>query len=85
MRSAGDRDGHQDSTFCRGDRAVQVPQADVDPESAQRGLQIFIGKGSCNTCHVGPGRHEGIKKLLSSRYNLLGKYSDDVARSSATW
>ena len=77
------------------------------PESAQRGLQIFIGKGSCNTCHVGPaftngefhdtgipffiepgrvdpGRHEGIKKLLSSRYNLLGKYNGDAARSSAT-
>jgi len=77
------------------------------PESAQRGLQIFIGKGSCNICHVGPaftngefhdtgiaffiepgrvdpGRHEGIKKVLSSPYNLLGKYSDDMARSSAT-
>ena len=77
------------------------------PESAQRGLQIFIGKGSCNICHVGPaftngefhdtgipffiepgrvdpGRHEGIKKLLSSGYNLLGKYNDDAARSSAT-
>jgi len=77
------------------------------PESARRGLQIFIGKGSCNICHVGPaftngefhdtgipffiepgrvdpGRHEGIKKLLSSGYNLLGKYNDDAARSSAT-
>ncbi len=77
------------------------------PDSAQRGLQIFIGKGACNVCHVGPaftngefhdtgiaffiepgrvdpGRHEGIRKLLSSRYNLLGKYNDDVARSSAT-
>jgi cytochrome c peroxidase len=77
------------------------------PESAQRGLQLFIGKGSCNICHVGPaftngefhdtgiaffiepgrvdpGRHEGIKKLLSSRYNLLGRYNDDEARSSAT-
>ena len=77
------------------------------PESATRGLQIFIGKGSCNTCHVGPafsngefhdtgipffiepgrvdpGRHEGIKKLLSSRHNLLGKYNDDATRSSAT-
>jgi len=33
---------------------------------------------------VDPGRHEGIKKVLSSPYNLLGKYSDDMARSSAT-
>jgi cytochrome c peroxidase len=24
------------------------------PISAQRGLQIFVGKGQCGTCHVGP-------------------------------
>ncbi len=77
------------------------------PEPARRGLQIFIGKGSCNTCHVGPaftngefhdtgipffiepgrvdpGRHEGIKKLLADRTNLLGPYNDDPKRSSAT-
>jgi cytochrome c peroxidase len=24
------------------------------PKTAQRGLQIFIGKGQCSTCHVGP-------------------------------
>jgi cytochrome c peroxidase len=24
------------------------------PASAQRGLQIFVGKGQCNVCHVGP-------------------------------
>jgi len=76
------------------------------PEPARQGLRIFIGKGSCNTCHVGPaftngefhdtgipffvepgrvdpGRHEGIKKLLASRYNLLGQYSDDPQRSGA--
>jgi cytochrome c peroxidase len=77
------------------------------PEAAQRGLRIFIGKGSCNTCHVGPaftngefhdtgipffiergrvdpGRHAGIKKLLSSRFNLLGPYNDDPQRATAT-
>jgi len=77
------------------------------PEPAKRGLHIFIGRGSCSTCHAGPaftngefhdtgvpffiepgrvdpGRHEGIKKLLSSRYNLLGPYSDDANRSGAT-
>ena len=30
-----------------------------------------------------PGRQGGIRKLLSSRYNLLGSYSDDPARASA--
>lgn len=77
------------------------------PESAKRGLKIFIGKGSCNTCHTGiaftngefhdtgipffiepgrvdAGRHEGIRKLRSSRFNLLGPYNDDPERSTAT-
>ena len=77
------------------------------PEAAKRGLSIFVGKGSCNTCHVGPaftngefhdtgipffvepgrvdpGRHAGIKKLLSSRFNLLGPYNDDLQRATAT-
>jgi cytochrome c peroxidase len=77
------------------------------PESARRGLAIFIGKGACNVCHAGPaftngefhdtgipffiepgrvdaGRHEGIRKLLASRYNLLGPYNDDAARATAT-
>lgn len=77
------------------------------PEPAKRGLAIFIGKGSCNTCHVGPaftngefhdtgipffiepgrvdpGRQEGIRKLLASRFNLLGPYNDDPGRATAT-
>ena len=77
------------------------------PDSAKRGLAIFIGRGACNTCHAGPaftngefhdtgipffiepgrvdaGRHEGIKKLLASGYNLLGKYNDDPRRATAT-
>ncbi|HEX2827640.1 MAG TPA: cytochrome c peroxidase [Burkholderiales bacterium] len=31
-----------------------------------------------------PGRLEGIRTLLESRYNLMGKYNDDVTRVSAT-
>ena len=77
------------------------------PEAAKRGLRIFLGRGSCHTCHVGPaftngefhdtgipffvepgrvdpGRHAGIKKLLSSRFNLLGPYNDDPQRATAT-
>jgi len=77
------------------------------PEAAMRGLSIFVGKGSCNVCHVGPaftngefhdtgipffieprrvdpGRHEGIKKLRASQFNLLGPYSDDPMRTTAT-
>ncbi len=33
---------------------------------------------------VDAGRHGGIKRLLDDRYNLLGKYSDDPSRASAT-
>jgi cytochrome c peroxidase len=29
------------------------------PEDAKRGLGIFIGRGSCNTCHVGPAFTNG--------------------------
>jgi cytochrome c peroxidase len=77
------------------------------PEAAKRGLAIFVGKGSCNTCHVGPaftngefhdtgipffiepgkvdqGRHGGIRKLQSSKFNLLGPYNDDATRGTAT-
>lgn len=76
------------------------------PRDAQRGLQIFIGKGSCAGCHSGPtfsdglfhrtgvvsilengqpdaGRQLAVRKLSVSRYNLLGPYNDDPARSTA--
>ena len=33
---------------------------------------------------VDPGRHEGIRKLQASRYNLLGPFNDDPARSTST-
>ena len=77
------------------------------PLPAQRGLRIFIGKGNCSVCHLGPqftngefadtgvpffvapgrvdsGRHAGIEKLKASPFNLLGRYNDDAARSTAT-
>jgi cytochrome c peroxidase len=31
-----------------------VAKAAAYPISAQRGFQIFVGKGQCNVCHVGP-------------------------------
>lgn len=36
--------------LARGDRAAMARY----PESAQRGLKTFIGKGACGTCHAGP-------------------------------
>ena len=77
------------------------------PIAAQRGLKIFVGKGSCDVCHFGPlftngefadtgipffkgngevdsGRHGGIAKLKGSPFNLLGRYNDDVKRTTAT-
>ena len=33
---------------------------------------------------VDPGRHDGIRKLEASRYNLLGPFNDDPARATAT-
>ena len=43
------------------------------------GIPFFVAPG-----RVDPGRHEGIRKLQASRYNLLGPYNDDAARSTAT-
>ena len=76
------------------------------PESAKRGLKIFVGKGNCSVCHFGPqftngefadvgipffaakgrvdpGRHGGIRKLADNPHNLLGRFNDEAARSSA--
>jgi cytochrome c peroxidase len=80
----------------RGDLEAQARY----PRAAQRGLRIFVGKGACNACHVGPGftngefhdigirffvagggvdpgRHEGVKRLQASPFNLLGRYNDE--------
>jgi cytochrome c peroxidase len=42
------------------------------------GVPFFAAKG-----RVDPGRYEGIKQLLASPFNLLGKYNDDPARATA--
>jgi cytochrome c peroxidase len=34
--------------------ALALGQASNYPESAKRGLKIFIGRGNCSTCHFGP-------------------------------
>jgi len=39
----------------RGDRAA----ADRYPADARRGLGLFIGKGACSTCHLGPNFTNG--------------------------
>jgi cytochrome c peroxidase len=41
--------------FARGDRAAMARY----PEAAQRGLKIFIGRGACDACHVGPAFTNG--------------------------
>jgi cytochrome c peroxidase len=43
------------------------------------GLSHFAAPG-----RVDPGRHGGIKRVTSSRFNLLGPYNDDPARATAT-
>jgi cytochrome c peroxidase len=43
------------------------------------GIPFFVAPGK-----VDPGRHEGIKRLLASRFNLLGPYNDDATRATAT-
>ena len=41
--------------LSRGDRTAAARY----PLAAQRGLKIFIGKGQCNVCHIGPGFSNG--------------------------
>jgi len=48
-------------------------------EFSDIGRPFFIAAGQ-----VDPGRHGGIQSLQRSRYNLLGPFNDDAARSSAT-
>lgn len=47
-------------------------------EFADAGVSFFIRRGV-----VDPGRHGGIRKLRKSPYNLLGKFNDDPARTTA--
>ncbi len=43
------------------------------------GIPFFAGPG-----RVDAGRYEGIRRLKASRYNLLGPFNDDPARTTAT-
>jgi cytochrome c peroxidase len=47
-------DGFREA-LARGDREAMAKY----PEAAQRGLKIFVGKGACDTCHVGPAFTNG--------------------------
>ena len=68
------------------------------PLAAQRGAALFVGKALCSTCHAGPAftngefaptaarepaRHEALRRLKASPYNLLGRYNDDPAGPGA--
>jgi cytochrome c peroxidase len=95
-------DAYRDA-LARGDAAAAAKY----PAAAARGARLFVGKGRCTVCHLGPaftngefqdigipffvagggvdsGRHQGIRRLRASRFNLLGPYSDDPSRSTAT-
>ena len=48
-------------------------------EFADVGVPFFVAPGK-----VDPGRSDGLKSLRESRFNLLGPYNDDPARSTAT-
>jgi cytochrome c peroxidase len=41
--------------LARGDKAAMARY----PEAAQRGLKLFVGKGSCSVCHFGPAFTNG--------------------------
>lgn len=41
--------------LARGDKAA----ASRYPQAAQRGAALFVGRGKCNVCHVGPGFTNG--------------------------
>ncbi len=47
-------------------------------EFANAGMRYFIARGK-----VDHGRHGGIKKVRSSRFNLLGRYNEDPKRRTA--
>jgi cytochrome c peroxidase len=89
--------------LARGDAAAVARY----PAAARRGALLFVGKGRCNFCHLGPaftngefhdagvaffvapgrvdaGRHQGIRRVQASRYNLLGPFNDDPVAAPAT-
>ncbi len=46
---------HFRDALARGDTAA----ASRYPQAAQRGAALFVGRGKCNVCHVGPGFTNG--------------------------
>jgi cytochrome c peroxidase len=48
-------------------------------EFADVGIRFFVTGGK-----VDPGRSQGLKSLRQSEFNLLGRYNDDAARTTAT-
>jgi cytochrome c peroxidase len=52
----------------------EPPSSWIYSEPAQRGLQIFIGKGACTSCHSGPNFTSGeFFSTGLSRFEPLGK------------
>lgn len=52
----------------RGDRAAAARY----PLGAQRGLRTFVGKGSCNVCHLGPAFTHGEFADIGIRFFVRG-------------
>jgi cytochrome c peroxidase len=52
----------------RGDRVLAARY----PIAAQRGLRIFVGKGSCNVCHLGPSFTHGEFADIGIRFFAPG-------------
>jgi cytochrome c peroxidase len=40
------------------------------PAAAQRGLQIFVGKGNCSVCHFGPQFTTGTRQVAAQQRNF---------------
>ena len=51
----------------------------TNEEFGDVGIPYFVAPGM-----VDAGRHDGIRRLKASRYNLLGPFNDDPTRSTAT-
>jgi cytochrome c peroxidase len=50
----------------------------TDGEFRATGVPPFVGQTAADT-----GRYAGVRTLRASRFNLLGRYNDDAARTSA--
>jgi cytochrome c peroxidase len=65
--------GHGACSVCH------VGPAFTNGEFHDVGVGFFASPG-----RVDPGRHAGIERLKANEYNLLGRFSDDSLRSTAT-